>query len=239
MFAPSIKATKAKTASQATPVRASAPPQQGPGVGRARKTGNSETSRSAARGVDEVVRSPGRPLARDTQRQLSEGFGRDFSSVRIHTDAPAATTARVLHANAYTVGAHIAFAPDRYQPGTPAGMRLLAHELAHVVQQSGGGSAPPGPSQEQDADAASRAVAAGEAPMVGAPSQVGIAAQPEQSAAAKVKRTPFEQAMWYYRFYTERMGYQYKSAGGNNGRLINPDGGHFVDITFDAQSPKW
>ena len=71
-----------------------------------------------------------------------------------------------------------------------------------------------------------------------APSQVGIAAQHEQPAAAKVKKTPSEWVQWWYRFYTEQYGYQYKDLGGHRGRLINPAGGHFVDITLDAQSPR-
>jgi hypothetical protein len=241
MFALPVNARQAKTASQAIPVRVSAAPHGVPGVARRPPAWKSEISRSAARAVDEVARSPGQPLAPDTQRRFAGGFGRDFSSVRIHADAPAGAAARALHANAYTAGAHIAFAPGLYQPGEPAGMRLLAHELAHVVQQRDGGSAPPGRAQEQDADAACRAVAAGEAPKVGAPSQVGIAAQPEQPGqptAAKVKRTPLEQVMWFYRFYTEQLGYQHQAAGGNRGRLINPAGGHFVDITLDAQSPR-
>ncbi|MGB0098280.1 MAG: DUF4157 domain-containing protein, partial [Solirubrobacteraceae bacterium] len=84
--------------------------------------------------MDDVIRSPGQPLALDRQRHFSAGFGCDFSTVRIHADAPAAASARALRANAYTVGEHIAFAPGRYEPDKVAGRRLLAHELAHVVQ---------------------------------------------------------------------------------------------------------
>jgi hypothetical protein len=63
----------------------------------------------------------------------------DFSRVRIHTDARAAESARSLGALAYTVGDHVVFGAGRFAPGTPAGGRLLAHELAHVAQ---GGAAP-------------------------------------------------------------------------------------------------
>jgi hypothetical protein len=62
--------------------------------------------------------------------------GHDFSGVRIHTDAHAAASARALRARAYTVGHEIVFAPGQYAAGTLAGRRLLAHELAHVRQQS-------------------------------------------------------------------------------------------------------
>ncbi len=56
---------------------------------------------------------------------------------RVHTDAGAHTLSAALHANAVTLGRDIYFAPGRYAPGTPAGDRLLAHELTHVAQQQG------------------------------------------------------------------------------------------------------
>jgi len=67
---------------------------------------------------------------------MESHLGGDFGSVRVHTDSVAAESAKALGASAYTVGNHIAFAPNRYQPGTPGGTRLLAHELVHVVQQT-------------------------------------------------------------------------------------------------------
>jgi hypothetical protein len=70
-------------------------------------------------------------------------FGRDFSRVRLHTDDRAAASAQALGALAYTVGSHIAFAEGCYDPGTRSGLWLLAHELAHVVQQDGEGPLPP------------------------------------------------------------------------------------------------
>ena len=62
-------------------------------------------------------------------------FGYDFSRVRIHTDAEAAKSARAVNGLAYTVGNHVVFGGGRYDPSTREGGRLLAHELAHVVQQ--------------------------------------------------------------------------------------------------------
>jgi hypothetical protein len=70
-------------------------------------------------------------------------FGCDFGGVRLHTDARAACSARALGAAAYTAGVHIVFAQGRYRPGTQAGLWLLAHELAHVVQQGRDGGLPP------------------------------------------------------------------------------------------------
>lgn len=67
-------------------------------------------------------------------------FDRDLSSVRIHTDRRAANSANAMNANAYTIGHDIFFGTGRYAPETKTGLGLLAHELAHVVQQSGGQS---------------------------------------------------------------------------------------------------
>ena len=70
---------------------------------------------------------------------FERAFGEDFSDVRVHTDASAATLASALHANAVTKGDDIAFASGRYRPGSTQGRTLLAHELAHVAQQRRGG----------------------------------------------------------------------------------------------------
>jgi hypothetical protein len=62
----------------------------------------------------------------------------DFSGVRVHTDARAAESARRVNARAYAVGSHIVFGRGQFNPGSAAGKRLLAHELTHVAQQTGG-----------------------------------------------------------------------------------------------------
>jgi hypothetical protein len=85
--------------------------------------------------VHDVLRSPGQPLNAATRGFMEPRFGHDFSRVRVHTDAEAAQSARHLHASAYTVGDHIVFAEGRLAPSTAAGKRLLAHELAHVIQR--------------------------------------------------------------------------------------------------------
>ncbi len=85
--------------------------------------------------VDEVLSAGGQPLDRQTRSFMEARFGHDFGRVRIHADARAAESARAVNAHAYTVGAHIAFAPGRFAPTTADGRRLLAHELAHTIQQ--------------------------------------------------------------------------------------------------------
>ena len=86
--------------------------------------------------VDGALAAPGHALDAATRRSMESRFGHDFSRVRVHDDARASATADELHAAAFTVGEDIAFASGRYDPAGPEGGRLLAHELAHVVQQS-------------------------------------------------------------------------------------------------------
>lgn len=91
--------------------------------------------------VHEVLQSSGQPLDRTTREFMSKQFGHDFGHVTIHTDAPAIESARAVNANAYTVGNHLVFGAGRYSPNTHTGKQLLAHELAHVLQQNSAGSA--------------------------------------------------------------------------------------------------
>jgi hypothetical protein len=80
--------------------------------------------------------SKGGALASETRQFFEPRFGFDFADVRVHTDHSAGRAARSLAARACTVGKHISFADGEYQPSTRNGRQLLAHELAHVVQQS-------------------------------------------------------------------------------------------------------
>ena len=77
----------------------------------------------------------GVPLGEGERAFFEPRFGADFSRVRVHTEAVAEESAGALNARAFTLGHDIAFGAGRYSPGTDEGMRLLAHELAHVVQQ--------------------------------------------------------------------------------------------------------
>lgn len=86
--------------------------------------------------VADLLRSPGRPLDAATRAFMEPRFGHDFGHVRIHTDAPAAGAATALGAQAFAFGHHIAFAREHFQPGSADGMRLMAHELTHTVQQA-------------------------------------------------------------------------------------------------------
>jgi Domain of unknown function (DUF4157) len=90
--------------------------------------------------VYEVLRSPGQPLDAETRAFFEPRFGHDFSQVRIHNEANAITSSRAVNALAYTVGPHIVFGETSYRPQTGAGRKLLAHELAHTIQQSAVGA---------------------------------------------------------------------------------------------------
>lgn len=81
-----------------------------------------------------------RALDPDSRRRLEPIFGHDFSRVRIHTERDADRAAAAIDAQAFTVGNHIFFAAGSYAPHSVAGMRLLAHELAHTLQQRHHGS---------------------------------------------------------------------------------------------------
>jgi hypothetical protein len=105
----------------------------------------------------------GRPLEGDVRSRMESAFGASFSRVRVHTDATAARLSDRLNAHAFAVGAHVAFGAGTYRPGSPVGDALIAHELAHVVQQGGAERAesghearrvPVSAALEQDADRA-------------------------------------------------------------------------------------
>lgn len=80
----------------------------------------------------------GQPLDEPERAFFEERFGADLGAVRIHDNGRAAASAGALQARAFSLGQHIAFAPGAYQPGNPEGRRLLAHELAHVLQAGAG-----------------------------------------------------------------------------------------------------
>jgi hypothetical protein len=100
---------------------------------------------------------------------MEERFGHSFDHVRVHADHDGATTAASLAARAVTVGADIAFDDGQFVPGTPEGELVLAHELAHVVQNDqfeGDLEALPvrsrGSSAEHEAHAAAESISAGQ-----------------------------------------------------------------------------
>jgi hypothetical protein len=94
--------------------------------------------------VEQAVAGGGAPLAESLRGEMERRFGHEFSRVRVHTSPAAARSARALDALAYTVGHDVVFAPAQFSPATHAGRHLIAHELAHVLQQTGAQPLPRG-----------------------------------------------------------------------------------------------
>lgn len=122
--------------------------------------------------VHRALREPGRPIEPAARALLAHRFGRSLDAVRVHDGPRAATAAERTGAEAFTVGDDIVFAPGRYQPGSATGLELLAHEVAHTVQQLGVGggaiqhrleSSVPASTLEREADEAARFVVNGPA----------------------------------------------------------------------------
>ena len=96
---------------------------------------------------------------------MERHLGVDFSAVRVHTGSPADQLNRSVSARAFATGTDVYFAKGEYNPGSAAGDKLIAHELAHVVQQRGSSTSgpltvsQPGDAMEQEADAVADRVA--------------------------------------------------------------------------------
>ena len=109
-------------------------------------------------------RGRGAPLPRDVREEIGAALGDSFGDVRVHTDELAGALARSVQARAFTTGSDIFFAGDAYEPGSARGRALLAHELAHVVQQRGTPTSgelrvsEPGDHLEQEAERAAGAI---------------------------------------------------------------------------------
>lgn len=85
--------------------------------------------------VHEALSSSGQPLELSTRKFMESRFSHDFSRVRVHIEARAAEAARAVNALAFTVGQNIFFGSQQYAPTSTSGRQLIAHELAHTIQQ--------------------------------------------------------------------------------------------------------
>lgn len=130
---------------------------------------------------------PGRPLDARTRAALEPHFGVSFERVRVHEGPAADRSARAIDARAYTVGNDVVFADGRDRPDTPAGQRLLAHELTHVFQQRqviapSSGMNQPDDAFERQADRVADRVTRGES------ARDVLMASPESTGAPRVQR---------------------------------------------------
>jgi uncharacterized protein DUF4157 len=140
---------------------------------------------AVAAAVRDGLATPGEPLDAALRREAERRHGIDFGPVRIHRGAEAADAASRVDARAFTVGHDIVFARDAYTPQSDEGRRLVAHELAHVVQQEGMAAAIPTRLSESN-DAAERAA---DAVAAGAPATLHRGA----ASADVLHRTPARQ----------------------------------------------
>lgn len=132
----------------------------------AQQAGVAEHARSA---VALAQQSAASALPADLHGRLGESLGADVSAVRVHTGAASAEAADALQANAFALGQDVHFASGAYQPGSPEGDRLIAHEVAHTVQQTGAASivqedmqvSSPGDAHETEAESFAQAFAFG------------------------------------------------------------------------------
>jgi hypothetical protein len=140
--------------------------------------------------MDRAASSPGAPLPNDVRTRFETSLSADLSEVRLHTGDESAAAARSVGAKAYTIGNDIHFARGQYAPADPFGVHLLAHEVAHTVQQSGGSPEPraklevtsAGDAVEQAADAAADRMLAGAPARLDGASR-SIAREPDAGAA--------------------------------------------------------
>lgn len=139
----------------------------------------------------------GHALASGVQTRMEAAFGVSFAGVRIHTDTRAADLSQGLNARAFTVGRNVAFGPGEYQPGTLIGDALIAHELAHVVQQGGGNGSGAAPTRdgaaysslEEDADvAAVGAMVSAWSETKGSVADIGRNAMPSLRSGLRLQR---------------------------------------------------
>lgn len=140
-------------------------------------------SQHAAPGIPLFLRG-GRPLPEPTRARLESGFGETLAHIRVHEDAQAAHLNESLHAEAFTLGSHVFLAADQ----SPSRLDLMAHEVAHALQQSGGPAAGPlrasrpGEAGEQAAEEAARRIAVGLPAHAGPATGARIARQPRGGA---------------------------------------------------------
>lgn len=129
------RAAQAVTAVEAVSVDAGTAPAAR--VSRRTEGAATGAGRAAPKSVTRTISGAGEPLDLAARSYFEPRFGHDFGRVRVHRDAGAAASARDVAARAYTVGNHVVFGSGSYSPESRGGQSLIAHELAHVIQQTG------------------------------------------------------------------------------------------------------
>ncbi|MEQ9359901.1 eCIS core domain-containing protein [Coleofasciculus chthonoplastes] len=105
-----------------------------------RKSQSGTGSTNASVNLEESIqqkRGQGQSLSEDIREPMEQAFGADFSGVKVHTDSQSDQLNHSIQARAFTTGQDVFFKQGEYNPGSKDGQELLAHELTHVVQQTG------------------------------------------------------------------------------------------------------
>lgn len=164
-----------------------------------RQATDADAQSSLPSSVTEVLQaSGGEPLSKSARGQMEGALGVGLGGARVHTGPQASRAASDISARAFTVGQDIYFGEGQYQPDTPQGQHLLAHELTHTVQQAGGGAAlqsntlisQPDDPLEQEAEAVANHVSSGQTVSLGKGSPPDPGAQPSLARQSTVKAAP-------------------------------------------------
>ena len=149
--------------------------------------------------VHEMISSPGQPLDATIRGFMEPRFGCDFGHVRVHSGPRAAASAGQVGAIAYTIGQHVVIGERGPSLESVAGQQLWAHELAHVVQQSRGGSAPAlthSAAHERDADAAAMSLGMGHLNiLVACNTGIGLACAPKKTGGPTPPPRPYREVV--------------------------------------------
>jgi Domain of unknown function (DUF4157) len=156
----------------------------------------------AEQAVGAASSSSGTPLPDTLMRKFETSLGTDLSSVRLHTGSESASAASAVGARAYTTGQDIHFGAGQYDTSSPSGQHLIAHEVAHTVQQRGGSPtrqnklevSSPDDAFEHEADHAANAMVSGQVARVGV-ARVGVARIKDLADAADRGADKMDDAM--------------------------------------------
>lgn len=187
----------------------------------------------AASKVDRAAAESGVPLPDELRGRFEASLGTDLSGVRVHTGSESAAAAESIGAKAYTTGQDIHFGAGQYDPSSKEGQRLLAHEVAHTVQQSNAGTALPQAKLEISGPADAHELEADQA----ADAMLGVPAPVTSVGTVALQRKSATEAM------EERYDAFDESWQKQRDRIADPQGEHVLDggsmkpVELDGREP--